>query len=212
MDRTSRPQGDQGGADRPGRAQRRRQWLAASDRAFRDARLQALVTQYRVAYEQALADRVQPQADFSGFSGFRTVASIESRPTSPKPPIEPFSLACRTLAALEVEWVALVAGDELALAVTASGDHPSDLSPFIVGLVFGPAGVKPAGTLVPYQLDRRTGTVTWGEPRPVRASTTHGLWAEELGPTCLDRTAVGKATLAELREENRLAGNSVFLL
>jgi hypothetical protein len=170
------------------------------------------VTQYRVAYEQTIADRVPPPADFSGFRDGGLVASIASRPRSPKPPIEPFRLACRTLAALEVDWVTLLVGDELALAVTASADHPSDLSPCIVGLAFGPAGVKPAGTLVPYQLDRRTGTVTWEEPRPVRASTTQGLWAEELGPTCLDRTAVSQARLNKLLEENRLAGNSVFLL
>jgi hypothetical protein len=121
-------------------------------------------------------------------------------------------LACRTLAALDVDSVVLLAGDDLALAVTASADHPSDLSPFIIGLIVGPAGIDPAGTLVPYQLDRGTGTVTWREPRPVRASTTRGLWAEELAPLCLDRAAVGQATLAELREKNRLAGNSVLLM
>jgi hypothetical protein len=173
-------------------------------------RLGALVTQYRPAYEQAIADRVRPAAEFSGIRGGRTVAWISSRPASARTALEPFKLACRTLAALDVDSVVLLAGDDLALAVTASADHPSDLAPFIIGLIVGPPGVDPAGTLVPYQLDR--GTVTWREPRPVRASTARGLWAEELAPTCLNRTAVGQATLAELREENRLAGNSVLLM
>jgi hypothetical protein len=213
VDRTPPPQGGPGGADRPGRVQGRRQRLAAAlDRAVRDARLTALVTHYRPTYEQAIADRVRPAAEFSGIRGGRTVASIISRPASARTALEPFKLACRILAALDVDSVALLAGDDLALAVTASADHPSDLSPFIIGLIFGPAGVDPAGTLVPYQLDRGIGTVTWREPRPVRASTTRGLWAEELAPTCLNRTAVGQATLAELREENRLAGNSVLLM
>jgi hypothetical protein len=104
-------------------------------------------------------------------------------------------------------------GDELALIVSASADHPSDLSPFVIGLTYGPAGVEPVGRLVPYQVNRRSGTVTWGEPREVRASRTQGLWVEVLGPMCLARTAVAsKPTLADLLDQNRRLGHVVLQL
>jgi hypothetical protein len=213
VDRTSQPRDDHGGADRPTRSQRRRQQSAAVGRAVRDANLAALVEHYRLAYEQAGQERSQLAAEFSGFRGGRLVASIDSRPASPETLVDQFKLACRTLAALEVDSVALLAGDELALAVTASVDHPSDLAPFIVGLIVGPAGVEPAGMLLPYQLDRRAGTVTWGPPRPVQASGTQGLWAEVLAPLCLNRAAVAdETTLAELLGRNRRVNHRVLLL
>jgi hypothetical protein len=186
---------------------------AASGRAVRDARLAALVEHYPVVYDKTGAELLRPTAEFSGFRGSRLVAAISMHPASPVHVRDHFTLACRTLAGLDVESVALLAGDELALAVTASPDHPSDLSPFVIGLTFGPAGVEPAGALVPYQLDRNTGLVTWKGSRPLRASRTQGLWAEVLGPMCLNRTtAAGEAALAELLEENRLRGNDVLLL
>jgi hypothetical protein len=213
---TSRAQGDSVEPDRPSREPRRRQRLAAaaaSDRAVRDARLTALVEHYPLVSDKTGAERLRPTAEFSGFRGSRLVASISTHPASPIHVQDQFTLACRTLAALDVESVALLAGDEMALAVTASPDHPSDLSPFVIGLTFGPAGVEPAGTLVPYQLDRNTGTVTWKASRPLRASCTQGLWAEVLGPICLNRTTgAGEAALAELLEQNRLRGNDVLLL
>jgi hypothetical protein len=214
VDQTPPPHGAPSGADRPGRVPGRRQSLAAAaaNRATRDARLGALVGQYRVAYAQAVAQGRRLPAEFNGFRGGRLVASIASRPVDPTTAVEPFRLACRTLAALGVGSVALLVGDELALTVTASADHPSDLSPFVVGLTFGPAGVDPAGTLVPYQLDR-TGTVGWGAPRPVRASTSQGLWVEVLGPMCLARASVaGKPMLADLLVENRRLGHVVLQL
>jgi hypothetical protein len=101
----------------------------------------------------------------------------------------------------------------LALIVSASADHPSDLSPFVIGLTYGPAGVEPVGRLVPYQLDRHSGTVTWGTPRQVRASHRKGLWAETLGPMCLTRAALtGEATLEDLLAENRRVGHVVLQL
>lgn len=218
MNPTPPPQGGQGGSDRPGRRQERWQRSAGADASYlvvRDMRLATLVAHYRLAYEQAGTDQRRPGAEFSGFrdGGGRLVAWIGSRPASPATAVEPFKLACRTLAALEVDSVALLAGDELALAVIASADHPSDLAPFIVGLTFGPAGVEPAGTLVPYQLDRQGGTVIWGPARPVRASNTKGLWAEVLAPLCLDRAvAASEATLTELLGQNRLVHNQVILL
>jgi hypothetical protein len=141
------------------------------------------------------------------------VVSISSRPTSPETIVAQFKLACRTLAALEVDEVAVVAGDELALAVSATADHPSDLSPFVLGLTFGPADLKPVGRLVPYQLDRQSWAVIWGEPREVRASSTQGLWAEVLGPMCLDRPrAASAARLNDLLDQNRQLGHVVLRL
>jgi hypothetical protein len=211
---SSRP--GRGDAGRPTRAQRRQQRLAAAvahHRAVRDATLTALLEQYRVAYEQTGQDLMRPAADFIGMRGSRQVVSISSRPASPEDFLERFTLACLTLATLEVDWVALLAGDERALAVTAPADHPSDLALFVVGLTFGPVDVEPAGTLLPYELDRDTGMVTWQAPRPVQASCTHGLWAEVLGPMCLARPAVaGKAARLELLEQNRLVDNEVLLL
>ncbi|HEX5877214.1 MAG TPA: hypothetical protein VF468_02670 [Actinomycetota bacterium] len=114
---------------------------------------------------------------------------------------------------MEVDSAAVVAGDELALIVSASADHPSDLAPFVIGLTYGPAGAEPVGRLVPYQLDRHSGTVTWGTPRQVRASLRQGLWAETLGPMCLTRTAVAdEATLARLLDDNRRLGHIVLRL
>jgi hypothetical protein len=147
-----------------------------------------LVDHYPVAFQQASQDRLWPVADFSGFRVSRLVASIRSCPPAEQARHH-FTLACRTIAPLDVDSVVLLAGDELALAVAATADHPSELSPFVIGLTFGPPGVEPAGTLVPYQLERGTQTVTWKTPRPVRASCTQGLWAEVLGPMCLDRAA-----------------------
>jgi hypothetical protein len=216
VDRTSQPQGDHGGVDRPTRSRRRRQQpaaAAAGDKAVRDVRLTALVQHYRLAYEQAGQRRSQVAAEFSGFRSGQLVASIDSRPASPETLTEQFQLVCRTLAALDVDSAALLASDELALAVTASSDHPSDLAPFIIGLIVGPAGVEPAGTLIPYQLDRPGGTVTWGPPRPVRGSGTQGLWAEVLAPMCLNRSApAGNPTLAELLNQNRRVNHRVLLL
>jgi hypothetical protein len=181
-----------------------------SDRAFRDARLAALVAGYPVVYEGTGQARLRPSAEFVGYRDSRPVVSISS-PASPPTAVDQFSLACRTLAALEVDWVALVAGDELALIVSASADHPSDLSPFVIGLTYGPVGVEPAGRLVPYQLDRHSGTVTWGEPRQVRASHRQGLWVEELGPMCLTPSALtDEVTLAGLLAKNRRLGHVVL--
>ena len=47
----------------------------------------------------------------------------------------------------------------------------------------------------------------------MRASRIRGLWAEMLGPMCLDRAAVdGEARLADLLDENRGLGHVVLLL
>jgi hypothetical protein len=209
----SHSQGDGGAGERPSRGRRQQRLAAAKahDRIVRDAKLRGLVGHYQRAYEQTAQALERPAAEFVGLRGSGQVASISSRP-GPEQVRECFTLACRTLAVLDVDWVALLTGDELGLAVIASADHPSDLSLFIVGLTFGPPGVEPAGILVPYRVDRGTRTVTWGPARPVQASVTHGLWAEELGPTCLDRAAVGQATLEELREQNRLVANRVLLM
>jgi hypothetical protein len=207
--------GDDRDAARRGTRPRRRQLLAdarASDRAVRDVRLEMLVAGYPVVADPTGRDRLQPTAEFIGYRNSRLVASISSRPISRQAAVDQFKLACRTLAALDVDAAALLAGDEFALTVSASADHPSDLSPFVIGLTFGPAGVEPAGRLVPYQLDRHSGTVTWGTPREVRASGRQGLWAEVLGPMCLSRAAAGEATLADLLDENRRLGQVVLLL
>ena len=208
------PSGEGAGA-RPSRERRRRQLLAAarqSDRAAWDARLATLIAGYPVVYEGTGQARLRPSAEFIGYRDSRLVVSISS-PASPQTAVDQFSLACRTLAALEVDSAALVAGDELAKIVSASADHPSDLSPFVIGLTYGPAGVEPAGRLVPYQLDRHSGTVTWGTPREVRASHRQGLWAETLGPMCLARSALtGEATVANLLAHNRRLGHVVLQL
>jgi hypothetical protein len=209
-----RPPGDGGGA-RPSRERPRRPRLVGareSDRAAREARLATLVAGYPITHEGTGQARLRPSAEFVGYRDSRSVVSISSL-ASPQTAVEQFKLACRTLAALEVNSAALVAGDELALIVSASADHPSDLSPFVIGLTYGPAGVEPVGRLVPYQVDRRSGTVTWGEPREVRASRTQGLWVEVLGPMCLARTAVAsKPTLADLLDQNRRLGHVVLQL
>lgn len=208
------PSGEGGGGGRPSRGRRRRQLAAEreSDRAARETRLAALVAGYPVVYEGADRARLRPSAEFVGYRNSRPVVSISS-PASPQTAVDQFSLACRTLAALEVDWVVLVAGDELALIVSASADHPSDLSPFVIGLSYGPAGVEPAGRLVPYQLDRHSGTVIWGTPREVRASHRQGLWAETLGPMCFTRPALtDEATLANLLAQNRRLGHVVLRL
>jgi hypothetical protein len=216
MGRSAQPRRDRDSVGRPSRAQRRERRLAdvaARHIAVRDTTLAALLQQYRVAYEQTGLDLLRPAADFIGMRGARQVASISSRPASPEDFLERFALACLTLATLEVDWVALLAGDERALAVTAPTDHPSDLALFVVGLTFGPAGIEPAGTLVPYELDRDTGTVTWQAPRPALASCTQSLWAEVLGPMCLERPAVtGTTARRKLVEQNRMVDNEVLLL
>jgi hypothetical protein len=201
--------------DRGGSSRRRRQFLAAaaSDRAARDVRLARLVSGYPVDYDPVRQDRLRPTAEFIGYRNSRLVASISSRPASAETAVDQFKLVCRTLAALDVDSVALVAGDELGLAVSATADHPSDLSPFVIGLTFGPAGVEPAGRLVPYQLDRQSRAVIWGEPREVRASPGQGLWAEVLGPMCLDRaTVAAEASLEDLLDQNRRLGHIVLRL
>lgn len=216
MARTPPPRPGRDDPTRLPRAQRRQQRLAAAAghrRAVRDATLAALLEQYRVAYEQTGQDLLRPAADFIGIRGSRQIASISSRPASPEDFLERFTLACLTLATLHVDWVALLAGDERALAVTAPADHPPDLALFVVGLTFGPAGIEPAGTLITYELDRDAGVVTWGAPRQAQASCTHGLWAEVLGPMCLERPVVaGKAAQRELLKENRRLDNEVLLL
>lgn len=207
------PPDDRGGPRRS--PERRRRFLAAvaaSDKATRDLRLAHLVSGYPVDYDAVRWDRLRPTAEFIGYRNSRLVASISSRPTAPQTAVDQFKLVCRTLAALDVESVAVVAGDELALTVSASADHPSDLSPFVIGLTFGPAGVEPAGRLIPYQLDRHNAAVAWGEPREVRASRTQGLWAEVLGPMCLNRAAAGEGRLADLLDQNRRLGHVVLLL
>jgi hypothetical protein len=205
----------EGGGPRPSRERRRRQLAAAraSDRAFRDARLAALVAAYRpVVYEGTGQARLRPYAEFTGYRNWGAVISISS-PAAPQIAVDRFRLACRTLAALEVDGATLVAGDELALMVSASADHPSDLSPFVIGLTYGPAGLEPGGRLVPYQFDRHSGTVTWGDPRQVRASHRQGLWVEELGPMCLTRAALpDEVTPADLLDENRRLGHTVLQL
>lgn len=209
-----RPPGD-GGDARPSRERSRRPRLAGPrehDRAAREARLATLVAGYPVAFEETGQARLRPSAEFIGYRDSRPVVSISSL-ASPQTAVDQFKLACRTLAALDVDSAALVAGDELALLVSASADHPSDLSPFVIGLTYGPVGVEPVGRLVPYQVDRRSGRVTWGEPREVRASRTQGLWVEVLGPMCLARAAVAsKPTLAHLLDENRRLGHVVLPL
>jgi hypothetical protein len=205
----------EGGGPRPSRERPRRPRLAGareSDRAAREARLAALVAGYPVVYEGTGQARLRPSAEFIGYRNFRPVVSISSR-ACPQTAVDQFGLACRTLAALEVDSAAVVAGDELALIVSASADHPSDLAPFVIGLTYGPAGAEPVGRLVPYQLDRHSGTVTWRAPRQVRASLRQGLWAETLGPMCLTRPSLtGEATLENLLAENRQVGHVVLRL
>jgi hypothetical protein len=169
-----------------------------------------LIRGYPVDPDAARPDRLRPTAEFTGYHASRPIALISCRPAAPATAVDQLRLVCRTLAALEVDSVALVAGDELALLVSATADHPSDLAPFVIGLTFGPAGVEPVGRLVPYQLDRRSRAVTWGEPREVRASHAHGLWAEVLGPMCVTRGAAGDATPAELLDQNRRRGHVVL--
>jgi hypothetical protein len=206
---------EEGGGPRPGRERRRRSLFAGvreSDRAVREARLTNLVAGYPVVYEGTGQARLRPSAEFIGYRDSRPVVSISS-PASPQTAVDQFKLACRTLAALEVDSAAVVAGDELAKIVSASADHPSDLAPFVIGLTYGPAGVEPAGRLVPYQLDRHSGTVTWGTPREVRASHRQGLWAETLGPMCLARSALtGETTVENLLAHNRRLGHVVLQL
>jgi hypothetical protein len=205
----------EGGGPRPSRERPRPPRLAGareSDRAARETRLAALVAGYPVVYEGTRRARLRPSAEFIGYRNARPVISISSS-ASPQTAVDQFKLACRALAALEVDSAALVAGDELALLVSASADHPSDLSPFVIGLTSEPVGVEPVGRLVPYQLDRHSGTVTWGTPRQVRASLREGLWAETLGPMCLTRAALtDEASLADLLDENRRLGHVVLQL
>jgi hypothetical protein len=86
---------------------------AASDRVVRDTRLEVLVGRYPVVYEPTGQDRLRPTAEFSGFRNSRLIASISSRPAAPRTVVEQFKVACRTLAALEVDSAVLLAGAEL---------------------------------------------------------------------------------------------------
>lgn len=175
-------------------------------------RVTTLVGGYPIVPDPTGRARLQPAAELSGYRDSRLVVSILIRGASLGTAVDQLKLACRTLAALEVDSAALLAGDEFALTVSASADHPSDLIPFVLTLTWGPPGIEPAGRLLPYQFDRHSGTVTWGTPRPVRASRTQGLWAQVLGPMCVDRAAASEAELADLLEENRRLGHVVLRL
>jgi hypothetical protein len=167
---------------------------------------------HHAQYERTALDLARPGAIFAGFRGTQQAASISSRPPVPEAFVERFTLACRTLAVLEVDWAALLTGDEFALAVTAPADHPAELDLFVVALTVGPAGASPTGTITPYRLDRDTGAITWGSPRPARASCSQGMWAQALGPLCLDRAAASAGELAALLDRNRRVDNDVLLL
>jgi hypothetical protein len=171
-----------------------------------------LQLQYQAAYERTALDLARPAADFIGFRGGQQVASISCRPPSPDSLVDRFTLACQTLGALDLDWAALLAGDEFALAVTAPGDHPADPGLFIVALTVGPGDVDPAGTIIPYRLDRDSGVITWAPSRPVVASCTDGLWAKVFGPLCLRRSGSTVDNLMALLEANRRVDNEVLLL
>lgn len=201
---------------RPSRSQRRQQRLAAAaaeQLALRDQLLGHLVMQHQAAYKRTALDLARPAADFVGFRAGRQVVSVSSRPPTPDDLLERFTLACLTLGALDLDWAALLAGDELALAVTDPADHPADGSLFVVAVTVGPADASPAGVLIPYQLDRDTGILTWGAQRPLHASRTDGLWARVLAPMCLGRQGpTGPAAVAEFLDLNQQVDNEVLLL
>jgi hypothetical protein len=83
---------------------------------------------------------------------------------------------------------------------------------FVVALTVGPGDADPAGTLIPYRLERDSGAITWVPSRPVVASCADGLWAKVLGPLCLRRPGSPADTLPALLEANRLVDNEVLLL
>lgn len=211
---TADPQPPSG--SRPNRSERRQQRLAAAaaeQLAVRDRLLSHLIMQYRAAYERTALDLVRPAADFVGFRAGRQVVSVSSRPPAPEDLLERFTLACLTLGALDLDWAALLAGDELGLAVTDPADHPRDGSLFVIAVTVGPADASPAGILTPYQLDRNTGILRWGAQRPLDASCTDGLWARVLAPMCLGlQGPTGRAAVAELLDLNQQVDNEVLLL
>jgi hypothetical protein len=201
----------------PSRAARRQQRAALSEQlAGRDAALTSLSGQHRAHYELAAREQARPAAIFVGFRARRQVASISSRPSPTYEDLaNRFTLACLALGALEVDWAALLAGDEFAVAVTDPADHPADGSLFVIALTVGPAGAGPAGTITPYQLDRGTGTLSWGAQRPVGASRVNGLWARVLAPMCLGgqgQAPVGPAAVTEYVALNQQVDNEVLLL
>jgi hypothetical protein len=215
MGKASHRKQDRGGTRRLSQGQRRKLRTHLMEAAQQDAALfEELLTQYRAGYERTAADLARPATDFVGFRHGRQVVSISSRPSSPEALLERFTLACVTLDALAVDQVVVLAGDEWAAPLLAPEDHTADLDLFIVLLAARlPVAGSLVGLLIPYSLDRETGTVAWATARGLAVSSAKGLWAEVLAPMCFARTApTGRAAIRELLAHNEQVDNDVLLL
>lgn len=187
---------------------------AARRQAIRDAEVVAQLYRDRQRdYERTAAVLARPASTFVGVRAGEQVISISSRPQDPVQMIERFSVACLTLDALSVAHVVLLSGDEVAAELLAPVDVTSDLDCFMLVCAARRGLGGPSVMLAPYQLDRQSRTISWGQPRGLSASETQGLWAQVLVPRCFAGNAgSGPGALGYYLARNRELDNDVLLL
>jgi hypothetical protein len=155
----------------------------------------------------------RPASTFVGLRQGRQVVSISSHPDNPAQLAERFELACLLLDALVVDQVVLLSGDETGAELIAPDDLSADLDCFMLICAVRHHLGRPSVLLTPYELSRDSRTISWGQPRGLTISETHGLWAETLVPLCFARSASTEpAALTDYLKRNREVDNDVLLL
>jgi hypothetical protein len=122
---------------------------------------------------------------------------------------------------LMVDQVVLLSGDEIGAELIAAADLTADLDCFMLVCAARHSLGNPSVLLTPYEsvlltpyeLNRDSRTISWGQPRGLTVSETHGLWAETLVPLCFARSASTEpAALTDYLKRNREVDNDVLLL